>query len=108
MNSKDNSVPVYTEYSDINEEQFDRPGSGIQYSKLFTFLFHVQSAKGKKKGIRQCISIQNYHREMKLVPIIMNYCLLHFDALKFFLRVRLHERSLPNFCFFSISPQIFQ
>ena len=50
MNLKDNSVPVYTEnFPDINEEQFDRPGSGMQYSKLFTFLFHVQSAKGKKK-----------------------------------------------------------
>ena len=26
----------------------------------------------------------NYRREMKLVPIIMDYCLLQFDALKFF------------------------
>ena len=29
----------------------------------------------------------NYHREMKLVPINMDYCLLQFDALKFFLGV---------------------
>ena len=33
---------------------------------------------------------KNYRTEMKLVPIIMDYCLLQFDALKFFLGVRLH------------------
>ena len=32
----------------------------------------------------------NYRTEVKLVPIIMDYCLLQFDALKFFLGVRLH------------------
>ena len=32
----------------------------------------------------------NYRTEMKLVPIIMDYCLLQFDALKFFLGVSLH------------------
>ena len=31
-----------------------------------------------------------YRREMNLVPIIMDYCLFQFDALKFFLGVRLH------------------
>ena len=45
---------------------------------------------------------------MKLVPIIMDYCLLQFGALKFFLGVRLHEMSLPNFNFFNVSLQIFQ
>ena len=30
----------------------------------------------------------NYCREMKLVPFIMDYCLLQFDALKFVLGVR--------------------
>ena len=45
---------------------------------------------------------------MKVVPIIMDYCLLHFDALQFFLEVRLHGESLPNFNFFNINPQIFQ
>ena len=33
---------------------------------------------------------------MKLVPIIMDYCRLQFDALKFFLGVRLHGKFLPN------------
>ena len=50
----------------------------------------------------------NYRREMKLVPIIMDYCLLQFDALKFFLGVRLHGGSLPNFNFFNVNPQIWQ
>ena len=31
----------------------------------------------------------NYRTEMKLVPIIMDYCLFQFDALKFFLDERL-------------------
>ena len=41
----------------------------------------------------------NYRTEMKLVPMIMDYYLLQFDALKFFLGVRLHGGSLPNFDF---------
>ena len=45
---------------------------------------------------------------MKLVPIIMDYCLLQFEALKLFLGVRLHGCSLPNFNFFNANPQIFQ
>ena len=32
----------------------------------------------------------NYHTEMKLVPIIMDECLLQFNALKFFVGLRLH------------------
>ena len=50
----------------------------------------------------------NYCAEMKLVPIIMYYCLLQFDALKCFLGVHLHGRFLDNFNFFNVSPQIFQ
>ena len=49
--------------------------------------------KKKERKRRQNTSIYtniNYRREMKLVPIIMYYCLLQFDALKFFLGVRLH------------------
>ena len=45
---------------------------------------------------------------MKLVPITMDYSLLQFDALKFFLWVRLHGGSLPNFNFFNVKPQFFQ
>ena len=50
----------------------------------------------------------NYHREMKLVPIIMDYCLIQFDDLKFFLGVCLDEGSQRNFIFFNVNPQIFQ
>ena len=32
----------------------------------------------------------NYHTEMKLGPIIMDYCLFQFDTLKFFFRLRLN------------------
>ena len=45
---------------------------------------------------------------MKLVPIIMEYSLLHFDALKCFLGVRLHGGSQPNFTFFNVNTKIFQ
>ena len=42
----------------------------------------------------------NYYSEIKLVPIILDYCLLQFDTLKFFLGVRLHGGNLPIFNFF--------
>ena len=42
----------------------------------------------------------NYRTEMKLVPIIMDYYLLQFDVLKFFLGIRLQGGSLSNFDFF--------
>ena len=45
---------------------------------------------------------------MKLVLIIIDYCLLQFDALKFFLEVRLHGGSQPNFDFFNVNPHIFK
>ena len=49
------------------------------------------------------------NREMKREPIILDYCLLQFDALNFFLGVRLHGGgSLPNFSLFNVNPQIFQ
>ena len=45
------------------------------------------------KNIKQNIPINsnaNYRKEMKFVLIDMDYCLLEFDALNFFLGVRLH------------------
>ena len=44
----------------------------------------------------------NYHTEMKLEPIIMDYCLLQFDALKFCLGVRLHGGGLYLTLIFSM------
>ena len=46
---------------------------------------------------------KNYSTEMKLVQIITEYCLLQFDALKFFLEVLLHVGCLPNFNFFNVN-----
>ena len=40
----------------------------------------------------------NYHREMKLIPIIMDYCSLRFEAMQFFLAIRLHGELMYNFC----------
>ena len=45
---------------------------------------------------------------MKLIPFIMDYCLLQFDALKISLGMPLHRGSQTNFNFFNVKPQIFQ
>ena len=66
-------------------------------------------SRSKKKLNTPIYFNTNYHTVTKLVPIIMGYSLLQFDALKFFLGVRLHGGgSLPNFNFFNVNPQIFQ
>ena len=43
----------------------------------------------KNKKEHPTNSNANYRREMKLLPNNIDYCLLQFDALKFFLRVHL-------------------
>ena len=45
---------------------------------------------------------------MKLLRIIMDYFLLKFDSLKFFLGVRQQAGSLLDFNFCNVNPQIFQ
>ena len=62
----------------------------------------------KKKRNIPIYFYTNYRAEKKLVPIIMDYCLLQFDALKFFLGVRLLGGFLSNFNFFNVNTQIFQ
>ena len=44
---------------------------------------------------------------MKLVPIIMDYCLLQFDTLKFFLGVRLHGGLYLTLTFSMQTPKFF-
>ena len=56
-----------------------------------------QKEKKTKKRNTPIYFNTNYRAEMKLVSIIMDYCLLQFDALKFFLGIRLHVGSEPNF-----------
>ena len=70
----------------------------------------VVGQKNKEKKTKHpCFFFNtNYRTEMKLVPIIMHYCLLQFDALKFFLSFRLHGGSQPNFKFFVVNLQICQ
>ena len=53
-------------------------------------MFSRSKKKNKKKKNIPINYNTNYRRQMKLVPISMDYRLLQFDALKFFLRVRLH------------------
>ena len=63
----------------------------------FYLFSKVQSVKKKKKGNTFINFNANYRREMKLIPINLDYCLLQFDAIKFFLGVRLYGGSLSNF-----------
>ena len=50
----------------------------------------LSGAVGHKKRNTFINSYTNYCREMKPVPINVDYCLLQFDALIFVLGVRLH------------------
>ena len=68
----------------------------------------MYSQSKKKKKTTPINSNANYRREMKLVPINMDYYLFQFGALKFFLGVHLHGGSLPNFIFFNVNPLIWQ
>ena len=53
--------------------------------------FHVQSVKKRKKKRNTPFNFSsNYLREMKLVPINIDFCLLAIDAFKFSLRGCLH------------------
>ena len=49
----------------------------------------------------------NYPREMKFIPINVNYCILSFVALIFFLRGLFSwgEGSITNFNFFNVNPK---
>ena len=50
-------------------------------------LVRLIDSRLKKKQSTPIIFKTNYRREIKLIPIIMDYCLFQFDALKFFLGV---------------------
>ena len=69
---------------------------------------YIQYTQSVKKKITLIYFNTNYPTEMKLVPIIVDYCLLQFDALKFVLGARLHGESVRNFNFFNVKPQIRQ
>ena len=71
------------------------------------FLLSSMYSQSKKKRNTPIYFNTNYRTEMKLVPIIMDYCLLHLDAFKFFLGVRLHGEYQLIFNLFNINPQFF-
>ena len=62
----------------------------------------AKSVKKKKKR-KQNIPInsnKNHRKEMKLVPIIMDYFLLQFTVLKFYLGIHLHGAHYLTLIFF--------
>ena len=69
---------------------------------------YIHSDKKRKKMETLINSNTNYRRDMKLIPMNTDYCLLQFDVLKFFLGVHLHGRFQPNFNFFNVNLQIFR
>ena len=79
---------------------------------LCTPIDHILLGKVGPEGERKTQntpfnSNPNNHREMKLVPINMDHCLLQFDPLKFFLGIFLHGGSLPIFNFFNENSKFF-
>ena len=72
----------------------------ISFKKLVCWRYS-RSKKEKKRNTPIYFNT-NYRTEMKLVPIIMDYCLLQFDALKILLGVRLHGGLYLTSFFFSM------
>ena len=71
---------------------------------------YSQSVSQKKEKKNTLIYFNtNYRTEMKPIPINIDYCLLQFDAIQFFLGVRLQGggESQPNFNFFKETPKFF-
>ena len=70
---------------------------------------YMYSRSKKKKSRNTPIYFNtNCRTEMKLVSIIMDYCLLQFDTLKFFLGIRLQGGGVSayNFNSFNVKSQI--
>ena len=91
--------------SSARRSVFSRKRVKLTQGELFSifmseYFLRVYSISNKKRNTPIYFNT-NYRTEIKLVPIIMDYCLLQFDALKFFLGGRLHGGSLPNFNFFN-------
>ena len=66
-----------------------------------------QNKKKRKKEEHPYIYFNtNYRREMKLIPINIDYFLLQFEALKYFLGSVYMVGSPPKFDFFNVNSQI--
>ena len=78
----------------------------IAFDAFFNYIICVNMHNRSKKS--PIYFKTNYRTEIKLVQNSMDYCLLQFDALKFFLGVHLHGGgSLSNFNFFNVTPKFF-
>ena len=64
---------------------------GLFFKKTEKCNANICTASQKKK--KPIYFNSNYRTEMTLVPNIMDYCLIQFDALNFTLGVRLHGGS---------------
>ena len=103
-----------SEHSNTNADEVR--SQDIKSKKLCYSLLCSRYSRSKKKKHPQFISIQIIVQKWKWYHwilgrwsgIIMDSCLLQFDALKFFLGARLHGGYLPNFNFFYVNPQIFR
>ena len=72
-------------------------------------VFHVMSMYSRSNKKQNTLYFNaNYRTEMKLLPIIMDYCPLQLDGLKIFVGVCLHGGFQPKFNFFNANPQISQ
>ena len=74
-------------------------------------IFYCTGTVGQKKRKTKHPYLFQYKLSYRneAAPIIMDYCKRHFDALKFFLGVRLHGGgSQNNFNFFKVNPKRFK
>ena len=87
-----------------------RSSSNTDVFSSLSNLKPLKCAVGKKKRKKKRNTpnyCTNNRSEMKLVPVIMDYCPLQFDALIFFLGVHVHGGNItlpPNFNFFNVNP----
>ena len=76
---------------------------------LLLFAMYAVCPKKQNKKINTPIySNTNHRKEMKLTLINMDCFLFQFDALKYFLGVRLHKWPPTNFNFFNVNHRIWQ
>ena len=81
----------YKKKKKVSLNQVLENDSLLSQMNVYTMYSRLKKKKERKKERNTPIYFNtNYNTKMKLVLIIMNYCLFRFDALKFFLGVRLH------------------
>ena len=69
-------------------------------------MYSWSKKKKLKNGTPLLISVLIIVEKLNLYPINMDFCVLHIDALKSFLGIRVYVGSLNNFNFFNGNHQI--